>query len=83
MEYNFFDFLKRSRKRCRTREDFLEQVSMEIDLASADNGKPQFYVDKQSYIRRLEGARFAAVSSQFREPDKYNSELGKLLESLK
>lgn len=83
MDYNFAEFLKKSGNNCKTREDFLEQVDREIVLASGNNGDPQFYVDRKSYLKRLEGAKFAAVANQFRETDKYNDELGRLLDRLK
>lgn len=82
MDYNFADFLKESRNKCKTREDFLVRVTREIDLATKDPGNPQFYVDKKSYLRRLEGARLATLTYKVKEPDKYNDELMRLLNGL-
>ena len=44
---------------------------------------PKFYVDKKSYLKRLYGATFAAITKRIKEPDKYNEELIKLLDCLK
>ena len=82
MDYNFAQFLKDSRKQCKTREDFILKISREIELVNDEPMNPQFYIDKPSYLKRLERAKFAAIGRQFKEPDKYNEELSKLLEGL-
>ena len=82
MDYNFAQFLKDSRKQCKTKEDFIVKICNEIDLVQVEQSNSQFFPDRQSYLKRLEGAKFAAISSQFKEADKYNEEIMKLLERL-
>ena len=83
MDYNFAEFLKVSRRKCRTKEDFIVRISAEIDKTVEGHANPQCFRDKKSYLNRLEGARFAAITSQLKEPDKYNEEIMRVLNTLK
>ena len=80
--YNFAEFLARSRKKCRTKDDFIAKTLREIKLVNESPVNQQFKSLRQVYLERLEGAKFAAITNQYMESDKYNDELMDLLESL-
>ena len=80
--YNFADFIRDSRKKCKTREEFISRTINELKKINDRSTEQQFHLDKQAYFKRIEGARFAAITNSFPVPDKYNDELRNLLDRL-
>ena len=82
MEYDFSQFLKDSQEQCKSRDEFSKRISKEIEMVIEMPGDQLFLLEKQAYIKRLEGADFAAEYDILKEPDKYDEKLMILLESL-
>lgn len=82
MKCDFLQFLKVSQERCKTRDEFIERISEEIKMVNKMRGDPRFQLEKQAYLKRLDGADFAAEYDLLKKSDKYNEELMVLLQRL-
>ena len=82
MEYDFSQFLKDSQEQYNTRDEFLQRISNEIKLIIEIPADFSSNLNRHAYLKRLEGAEFAAKYDQFKESDKYNEELMILLNKL-
>lgn len=82
MDYNFAQFLKDSRKQCKAKEDFIVKIITEIEKTIERHANPKCFRDKKSFLKRLEEAKYAAITGHFKESDKYNEELMRLLDNL-
>ena len=82
MEYDFYQFLKDSQKKCKTKDNFIKKISHEKELLVTIPSDRSYYLNRKAYYKRLEGTEFAAKTGQFKEPDKFNDKLRNLLDGI-
>ena len=82
MGYDFAEFLKKADKQCKTKQDIIDRVNIEILKIKNYRLKPPALFRQQLYLKRLEGTEFAAKTGQIKDKDSFNKELAELLERL-
>ena len=82
MKYDFPQFLKDSQELCKTKDDFIKIISNEIQLVKKIPSDTLYYLDRQLYLTRLEGAKFTAQTGQSNYEGRFHEDLTKLMDKL-
>jgi hypothetical protein len=81
MEFNFLEFLNKSKRTCRSKSDSIESIKKEVEAVSKINDE-RTYMDRLKYLHQLEMVKLVLKSEVLLKEGKYNVELMDLLEGL-
>lgn len=81
MEFDFIEFLDKSKSTCRSKLEFAERIQNEVEAVSKINSGST-YLDRLIYIHQLELASLTLKSGGMLKEGKFNAEIMDLIDSL-
>ncbi len=81
MNYNFSDFLYSLSRECKTKEEIINQIRVEIDSVKHTHVDPFDIAFQRIYLNRLMNTQFYFENGSIKENDIYNSLLMELFKN--
>ena len=81
MNYNFSDFLHSLRRECKTKEEIISQIQVEIEFVKQTQVCEFDLVFRKIYLNRLKNTQFYFENGSIKENDIYNSLLMELFKN--